>query len=215
MPFLIRPVPDKIIDLAHPIGPNTSVYPGDPGLIVNQLSSVDSNGYALSEWHVNFHTGTHIDAPSHFFINGGSIQTLGLTLWMGNAWIIPCADQKIIGLDCIDTNLFSLEIDFLIFKTGWESTYDTPLYYSDHPQFTVELGQWLAASSIKGIGMDMPSPDRAPYPIHHLVLGADKVLIENLRNLNKLPENKMFQLICIPLPIEAEAVWVRPLAILP
>jgi kynurenine formamidase len=118
-------------------------------------------------------------------------------------------------MDCIESNLILEDIDFILFKTSWEKVYGTPEYFSVHPQFTVELGQWLAASSLKGIGMDMPSPDVAPYPIHQLVLGAGKVLIENLRGLDKLPENQIFQLICIPLPIDAEAVWVRPLAILP
>ncbi len=205
----------RLIDLAYPIGLNTPVYPGDPAITIYKQATIEKSGYALSQWDVNFHTGTHMDAPSHFISDGASISALGPSLWMGKALVIPCAGKKTIGMDCINIETIRADVDFLLFKTSWEYQYGTPAYFSNHPTFSDELGQWLAASPFKGIGMDMPSPDQAPYPIHQLILGAGMVLIENLRNLDQLPENKLFQLICIPLPIEAEAVWVRPLAVLP
>lgn len=208
------PTSGRIVDLSQLIQPDSPVYPGDSPIRVKQQAQIKQDGYALSHWDINFHTATHIDAPCHFFENGISISNLDPEFWFGSAWVIPCQESRIIGLDTVMRCPPPEDIDFLLFNTGWDKHYGDPVYFMDHPTITEELGLWLSQQSLKGIGVDMASPDTKPYPIHHLILGSGKIIIENMKNLNLLPEKKTFPLICIPLPIEAEASWVRPIALL-
>jgi hypothetical protein len=65
------------------------------------------------------------------------------------------------------------------------------------------------------LGMDTPSPDRAPYQVHQSLLSAGIYIIENLTNLNKLTGEKYFEIISLPLKIKANSSPARVLARIP
>ena len=60
--------------------------------------------------------------------------------------------------------------------------------------------------------MDTPSPDRDPHPVHYILLGANMVIVENLRGLEQI-DRDVFELIVVPLPLKGlEASPVRAIA---
>ena len=60
--------------------------------------------------------------------------------------------------------------------------------------------------------MDTPSPDREPHPAHYILLGANVVIVENLRGLEQI-DRDVFELIVVPLPLKGlEASPVRAIA---
>lgn len=204
----------QVIDLAHPLGPDTPPYPGDPPLRVHTQATVDPDGYALTKWSGVFHCGTHMDAPSHFMADGAGIHQLPFDFWAGTAWVIdvpPGQDPDIRHLGRLS---LPPEIRFVLFRTGWDVHYPHDRYFREHPVFTPALVEWLSSSSLRGVGIDLPSPDKAPWQAHHKLLGKGIILLENLRGLNRLPLQRSFDLLCIPLPVQAEASWVRPLALI-
>jgi kynurenine formamidase len=73
--------------------------------------------------------------------------------------------------------------------------------------------------SISGIGGDFPSVDSAnaqqfDFPIHRTLLGADRLVIENLCCLNKLPTDCAFDLCALPLKIDTDGSPARVVAVL-
>lgn len=61
----------KIIDISFHLSEKTVVWPGDPKLQIKTIASRESR----NECHVyqitfSTHTGTHIDAPFHFWADG-------------------------------------------------------------------------------------------------------------------------------------------------
>ncbi len=78
-----------------------------------------------------------------------------------------------------------------------------------------EAAQWLVDADIKGVGIDMISVDEVDstdFAIHNILLGADLVIIENLTNLEALPDSE-FSFYCFPLRIEhADGSPVRAVA---
>lgn len=72
------------------------------------------------------------------------------------------------------------------------------------------------ALHLKGIAIDAISidpVDNAALPAHHILLGADILVIENLANLDSI-ENEEFHFICLPLKINgADGSPARAIAI--
>ena len=71
---------------------------------------------------------------------------------------------------------------------------------------------WLVECGVHLVGLDTPSPDRDPHPVHYILLGASMVIVENLTNLERI-DCDVFDLIVLPLPLKGlEASPVRAVA---
>jgi kynurenine formamidase len=82
----------------------------------------------------------------------------------------------------------------IILSTGWEREFGTERYFTDFPSITQEAARYLAARRLRLIGMDLPTPGRDFFEIHHILLANDveMVIVESLANLDKLPEQFTF-----------------------
>lgn len=68
---------------------NTPVYDGDPQTIAERIKSIDNgDGYNLTEISMSVHSGTHIDAPLHFYDEGSSIDNIRLNTFFGKCTVI-------------------------------------------------------------------------------------------------------------------------------
>ncbi len=56
----------RVVDLTHPAFPAFPTWDGTPGLALERRAEVATDGYALHLWHLDEHTGTHLDAPRHY-----------------------------------------------------------------------------------------------------------------------------------------------------
>ena len=79
-----------IYDISVPISPGeTPTYPGDPGIEVGAWSSIARGDRAnVSVLNFGAHTGTHIDAPSHFIEGAHGIISLPLDALVGPARVV-------------------------------------------------------------------------------------------------------------------------------
>lgn len=205
---------ERIVDLSHPLNEGTPSYPGDPPLRIQPLATVAEDGYLLSTISSVFHSGTHVDVPGHFITGGALIDDLSLTTWYGHAVLIDAGVDPVLLPSLIEP-IRMMPVDFILFRTGWDRHYGDPAYFLDHPTLSLELAVELSRLPIKGIGMDLPSPDRSPYPVHQFLLQRGIVILENLTCLDQLPACQAFPFMALPNRIKAEAAWVRPLAWIP
>ena len=68
---------------------NTPVYDGDPETRAERIKSIENgDGYNLTEISMSVHTGTHIDAPLHFYDEGSSIDNIRLNTFFGKCTVI-------------------------------------------------------------------------------------------------------------------------------
>ncbi|MGA2491179.1 MAG: cyclase family protein, partial [Anaerolineales bacterium] len=69
----------KIYDVSLPISPDMPVWPGDPKVVLKQVSSMDAGAHDnVSRLACSVHTGTHVDAPHHFLNDHRTVETLAL-----------------------------------------------------------------------------------------------------------------------------------------
>lgn len=68
---------------------NTPVYDGDPETRAERIKSFENgDGYNLTEISMSVHSGTHIDAPLHFYDEGSSIDNIRLNTFFGKCTVI-------------------------------------------------------------------------------------------------------------------------------
>ena len=78
---------------------DTSPYEGDPETYSEFVKSIDSGDeYNLSMFSMSSHTGTHIDAPFHFYPNGKRVNEIRPAVFYGKCSVIT-TDRILTGQD--------------------------------------------------------------------------------------------------------------------
>ena len=208
--------PRRIVDLSQPVGPDTPVFPGDGPVRIEIIEQTTMN---LSRIELSVHTGTHMDAPFHFFEDAASIDRVPLERCMGPAVLIdlrgiPAGTE--IRRDQIEVYRDKLRRARLaVLHTGWSKEWGGPRYFRDHPRLSGDAAGFLVDCGVELTGVDMPSVDQAPYPAHRVLLGAGVAIVENLTNLEAIGAD-FFELIVLPLRLAGrDGSPVRAIAVEP
>ncbi|MCK9211752.1 MAG: cyclase family protein [Ignavibacteriaceae bacterium] len=213
---------NKIIDLTQVLNETMPVYPGTLKPKFEKSYSIDKNGFAEINMTLVSHTGTHIDAPCHILKGARSLDRFPVEKFIGKAIVIPCEGRSEISLSYLKTFEEKIaQVAFILFYTGWQNKWGTEAYFNDCPTLTKEAAMWLTNFKLDGIGFDAFSVDKMgsaevitseTLPNHFILLAKEILLIENLTNLDKLPDD-IFMFQCLPLKIEdADGSPIRAIA---
>ena len=171
--------------------------------------------YASNEFSASEHGGTHADAPIHFAAGGRTIDQIPLGEWVGPAVKVDVTKQCSKDRDYLlsPDDLRSWEKangpipdgSWVIMYTGigtrfypdkkrvlgTDKTGKEAIPELSFPGFSTEAIEFLLKErKIRGIAIDTPSIDRgksADFKVHQVLCGADKLALENIANLDKLP----------------------------
>ncbi|KAH8827903.1 putative cyclase [Flagelloscypha sp. PMI_526] len=172
----------SFVDLTHPLKHDMLVYPGDPEFLCHPKASVASDGYSVHSVSFGTHTGTHIDAPSHFFEGAMTVDQIPLSSLLGPVLVIDLQNSP---TKCCRELCSCL-------NTGFNRYWGTRAYF-DHPFLDKSAAQHVIETGIRFIGIDTLSPDethlddtKGDFGVHETVLGAGGILAENLTNLEQL-----------------------------
>ncbi|WP_461210973.1 cyclase family protein [Desulfocurvus sp. DL9XJH121] len=194
----------RVIDLSHPLAPGMPVYPGDPAPRFEQAATVAGNGYALKLLTLGTHTGTHLDAPAHMLPGGPCLSDLPASRFVGPARVLDLRGVREVGEDFVRPLLPTLSgAAFVILRTGWEAHWGRDEYFRGYPVLTPGAATLLAGLGLSGLGLDAPGVDRVEdedAPVHKALFAAGLVIVENLANLDALPDGE-FTFCAPPLPI--------------
>ena len=201
---------DRWIDLSHPLAADTPSFPGDPPIQIEVADSTDtpSDGGEMhlncSRLEISTHCGTHLDAPFHFFGEAKTIDQVPLEQCSGPAVAIDLgelAPDTVIEPETLEP----WEGDIrrtrrLLLNTGWARNWKEEAYFTSHPVLTGKTGRWLVNCGLELIGVDFPSLDHPPCDAHVEILGAGVLIVENLTNLDALPQGEV-EFLCLPLAL--------------
>jgi kynurenine formamidase len=202
----------RLIDLSHTLSQDIPVYPGDPKPEFVQVASIEKEGYTDIVLKTGMHVGTHIDAPFHMINGGDRLSMISLDRFVGRGVLIDAHGRPELDRDL----LMGAEIrdgDIVIFETGFHLSFAEYRYYESYPEMTSKLAHELVARGVKMIGLDTPSPDRAPFAVHKILLASGVLILENLTNLQSLHEIREFQIMAFPPRLDTEGAPVRVVAI--
>src|SRR4029077_20524386 len=77
----------KLVDISVPIRDAMAVYRGNPPVRIRPAMTLRGEHVNLSELCLGSHTGTHVDAPSHFIAGAKGIDRVDLDGFIGPAWV--------------------------------------------------------------------------------------------------------------------------------
>lgn len=207
--FQINLKANKVIDLTQPLYQGMPYWPGTEPINIERLADYDK-GYRMHKFTMWENIGTHVDSPSHFVAGKGrrtidQLQPEDLVLPVvmldvrqkagaDDDYLLSTADirqwEKVNGMIAPNT--------LVVMNTGWSDKFSDPLAYVNQdsegvlhfPGFSTEAAKMLLQRGVAGIGIDTMSLDPGndlSFPVHKIMLGADKIQIENLNNLDQLP----------------------------
>jgi len=211
--------PMNVIDLTHPISPEMPVYPGTEPPAFSIPCTIQRDGFEERRITLFSHTGTHLDAPSHVFPGGKTLDQLPAGHFYGQGTVLDFANIRKTTIDPEDLEPHRQEVlqsDFVILRTGWDRLWGRDEYFEGFPVLSLKGAEWLSQFTLKGLGVDAISVDAVgstAFPIHKALLRKDILIIENLTNLDRLPGH--FTFCCFPLKIiKADGSPVRAVAVL-
>jgi arylformamidase len=192
----------KLIDVSVPLDASLPTYPNNTPFSLEPVKRIAQGGSSnVSSLHLSAHTGTHVDAPFHFFDDGPGTEALALDMLIGRARVIEVTSRK--GIAAEDLAALDLSEDLrLLIKTHNSKLWGSPEFHPDYVGVTESGARHLVEHGVKLVGVDYLSVEayKAPgAPAHHLLLGAGVVVIEGL-NLRDVDPG-IYELLCLPMRI--------------
>ena len=213
----------RIVDLTFTLTPDFPVIVLPPEFTqaspvrIEQLSRYDANGPG---WYWNTitlgeHTGTHFDAPIHWYtgkdLANNAVDTLPVQTLIAPACVIDCSAEAAADADFLLT-VPAVEAwearhgriparSWVLLRTDWSKR--PPRAYANlrddgahTPGPDVAVMKWLVAErGILGFGTETIGTDAGqahhfdpPLPAHHFLHGAGRYGLQCLCNLDQLPE---------------------------
>lgn len=156
-----------VIDISRDIL-NTPVYPGDPEPKIQKVKALEfGDMYNLSALYASVHTGTHVDAPTHFFEDGNDINDIPLDKFMGNTAIVTLPAGPITGE--VVEKYFPKYIKKVILRTQPDN-----VFFGGAAEDVADLGYELLGYDCMALGGDNEAA------VHRALLGAGMILLENV-----------------------------------
>jgi arylformamidase len=192
----------KLIDVTVPLDENLPAYPGNTPFQIEPIKRISSGGSSnVSTLHMSAHTGTHVDAPRHFFDEGPGADQLPIELLLGRALVVEVTSRH--GITPEDLSSVDLsETVRVLFKTVNSRLWSTRDFRSDYVGLTEACAKHLVDRGVKVVGVDYLSVEefRKPgAPAHRVLLGNGAIVIEGLNLLEVEPGH--YDMFCLPLRI--------------
>lgn len=199
----------RIHDLTHVLTPDFPVFAGDDPMEMEQITSIEDDGYLKYWLSLDEHTGTHIDAPAHFIPDGVTAENIDPSFFFAPLCVIDISERAASDPDTEVTDGDIAEWEaihgtipdraFVAMYSGWEARLSDPASYVNvdssgvqhYPGWSGQAVAFLTGErTVVGIGVDTLSLDPGPstsFLAHVNALQAGLYGIENLANLGTVP----------------------------
>lgn len=191
----------RYIDLSHTIRHGMVTYKGLPGPIICDFLSreasraiyTDGAEFQIGRIDMVANTGTYVDCPFHRYADGADLNDTPLERFAGLPAVVvrvPCLQRRVIDVD--DFRALDVAGRAVLVHTGWDAHFGTPEYFNGHPHLTRAAAEWLRDRGAVLVGIDSHNIDDTGSPngrpVHTVLLGAGRLIVEHLRGLEALPD---------------------------
>jgi arylformamidase len=224
------------IDLAQPLSNEMlNLLPHGKPSFTSKLHALSGTEFRIGHISTSTHTGTHIDFPIHLLPKGKTQEDFRAEDFVGEAIVIDLSDvvsstsqgdgpEGIVEITVSHLIASGPEImdgDIVLLHFGYSELFQTDRYRNQHPYLSEAAAEYLVSKKVKILGLDLQTPDlpasrrwdNFPFPIHHILLSANCLIIENLGpGIRKILGKRVF-FAAQPLPLPGgDGSPVRPIA---
>ncbi|MFA6308596.1 MAG: cyclase family protein [Clostridia bacterium] len=193
----------RIIDVSATIKPDMALWPDDGGLKISRRTLISEGGACnLSSISFSLHTGTHADAPFHFYDEGRDIASLDLSRFIGFVKVFDLGNVNNISRSDIE-KLGIEKGDTVFLKTSNSFINEALPFTEEYIALDVSAAWYLANTGIKCVGVDYLSIDeynKGHHDVHMVLLSKEIGIIEGLNLRDVEPGTYFFS--ALPLKIE-------------
>ncbi len=192
----------KIIDISWPITEKITQYKDRKDVHFTDKRIFEKEQVRSTIITLGSHTGTHIDAPSHFIQDGDTVETFPLEKLIGRCVVIDCTHVKnAITTDDIKS-VKLLENAIVLFKTKNSALSPTAPFEYNFIYLDQSAAEYLAQQKVKAVGIDYLGIERNQpgHETHKALLQMGIPIIEGLRLQYVKPGE--YELFCLPIAIQ-------------
>ncbi|QGZ33550.1 cyclase family protein [Stappia indica] len=197
----------RAVDLTHALGEDFPTFFGKPQLRMERTAEFSKDGFNMYQWHLDEHTGTHLDAPLHFSADGVGADEIPM-----DQLIVPLAVVDIREKAAADPD-HQLSVDDLkafeathgdvpaggcvAMNSGWAQHVASERYRNadaegamHFPGFSKEACLYLMEKGVVGIAVDTLSLDHGAsrtFDTHYTWLPSGRWGLECLAGLDEVP----------------------------
>ena len=206
-----------IHDLTQPLSAEIPRYPGDPAVRI--VPHPMEPPWRVSALHLGSHSGTHIDAPRHFFAAGPGIGAYPVDRFVRVGIVLDASGRD--ENEPLGPEILEPVRDLLapgrcaVLRTGWDLAWGDARYFR-HPFVGAALATALVATGVDVVAIDALSVDSTVdggAAAHERFFGGDILIVENLRGLAQLAAGTPYVFAFLPLALgDVDGAPVRALA---
>jgi len=235
-----EPLPIQVIHEAH-----TESVPAIKGFFGCQETDLPEGlGWANDQVRMNAHSGTHVDAPWHYFPTSAgkrarTIDEMPLEWFYGDGVVLDMRHKpngSTITVGDLQKALERINYkikpgDIVLIQTGADKYWGKPEYFDAGCGMTMDSTLWLIEQGVRVMGIDAWGWDRPFWALkeefqktgdkailweaHRAGMQKEYCHIEKLANLDKLPTPFGFEVTCFPVKLaQGSAGWCRVVAII-
>jgi arylformamidase len=197
----------RIVDLTHAFRNGMPVFPGLPEPSFEPIAKVEEDGYAMTRYAMLNHIGTHVDAPAHQIAGGDTLDEIALDRLVTDALRIDVSHRDPHGAIALDELAPELDRvlpgDIVLFYSDNARNYGRDAYWTGWSYPDADASRALIERGVSAVGFDGPSADpvdSTTFDLHRVWLGAGRMILENVNNLDQLPDRA--QLVVAPMKVE-------------
>jgi len=194
------PISKVLWDISPLLSAAKPVWPGDTTFRAEATWQItDGCPVHVSRITLSTHTGAHCDAPSHYDVEGASIDAVPLDAYLGACRVIHCIGAGLVEPQHVAHALHDLPLRVLLrtYRNAPHAAWDSN--FSAIAPATIAL---LAQHGVRLIGIDTPSidpQDSKTLDAHHAVRANRMAILEGIV-LDAIPEGD-YELIALPLKL--------------
>jgi len=182
-------------DITRPLGERVPLYPGDRN---PAFRTRVQDGYTVTDLDLTTHTGTHVDAPSHYLPGEATVDRVPLQRLVGRARVL---DLEGAG-DAITAKALGEKVrgaGRILLRTRASGAGS---FSEEFPHLTLDAARLLAVAGIAAVGIDSPSIEAfgSDGSVHRELLGRGILILEGL-DLSGIAEGD-YLMIALPLRLE-------------
>lgn len=222
----------KIVDLTQTLFKNVPTWGGSCGFCLEIKKDYDQL-FRVNRLQMDAGIGTHMDAPCHLIKGGLAIEKIQIDQLITQACVIDVSTKIDADYEISIEDIEMYERTYglipkgsvVIAYTGWSRFWSDVVAYRNldvngqmhFPAFSAQAAEMLLTRDIAGIAIDTLSPDclDSSFPVHRLILGAGKYIIENIGDCAQIPPKGAY-IIALPLKLQdASESPLRLIALIP
>ena len=192
-----------IYDISIPVAHDGLIYPGNPPISITPQQEVSKGGSSnVSLLSFGSHTGTHVDAPKHFFNEGLGVDALALHVLMGPAMLI-CVEDSVMAVGEKELQLHEIKGHTrVLIKTRNSAFIREKEFHKDYTYLAPDGAEYLAELGVRLVGIDYLSIEQfhsGHHRTHKTLLSRGIAIVEGL-DLSA-PPSGVYELYCLPLKL--------------